>query len=62
MASEQNGTALRPASWPAPGTAYVGYGEYNQRALLRMWARALEHDDVEPSRSPAPLRIAAESA
>jgi phenylpropionate dioxygenase-like ring-hydroxylating dioxygenase large terminal subunit len=61
MAREQDGTAPRPATWPAPGAAYVGYGEYNQRALLRMWARALENDDVEPSGRPAPLRIAAGS-
>lgn len=28
--------------WPGPGTAYVGYGEYNQRQLLRRWALALQ--------------------
>jgi hypothetical protein len=59
MDREHDGTAARPASWPAPGQAYVGYGEYNQRALLRMWARALEHDDADRSRRPAPLRVAA---
>jgi phenylpropionate dioxygenase-like ring-hydroxylating dioxygenase large terminal subunit len=34
-------TGERPARWPAPGTAYVGYGEYNQRAWLDRWARYL---------------------
>jgi hypothetical protein len=42
MAAEEDGTATKPAAWPAPGQAYVGYGEYNQRALLRLWAQALE--------------------
>jgi phthalate 3,4-dioxygenase subunit alpha len=42
MAAEEDGTATKPAVWPAPGQAYVGYGEYNQRALLRLWAQALE--------------------
>ena len=31
-----------PARWPAPGQAHVGYGEYNQRALLGLWADHLE--------------------
>ncbi len=61
MDREQDGTAPRPAAWPAPGEAYVGYGEYNQRALLRMWARALEHDDADRSRRTVPLRVAAVS-
>ena len=30
------------ADWPGPGRAIQGYGEYNQRALLRLWAQALE--------------------
>jgi len=42
MAAEADGTATKPAAWPAPGQAYVGYGEYNQRALLRMWADMLD--------------------
>lgn len=36
------GTLRAPLShWPGPGEAHVGYGEYNQRALLRLWAEAL---------------------
>jgi phenylpropionate dioxygenase-like ring-hydroxylating dioxygenase large terminal subunit len=26
-------------SWPAPGTAHVGFGEYGQRSFLERWAR-----------------------
>jgi phenylpropionate dioxygenase-like ring-hydroxylating dioxygenase large terminal subunit len=37
-----NGTLREPlAGWPGPGEAHVGYGEYNQRALLRRWAEAV---------------------
>ena len=61
MAREHDGTAPRPAAWPAPGEAYVGYGEYNQRALLRMWARALQHGDADLQRRTVPLRVAAGS-
>lgn len=36
------GTLHEPlAGWPGPGSAYVGYGEYNQRALLRRWGGCL---------------------
>jgi len=32
------GTLRDPISdWPGPGRAFVGYGEYNQRELLRLW-------------------------
>jgi hypothetical protein len=27
-----------PIDWPAPGRAYVGFSEHNQRALLNLWA------------------------
>jgi phenylpropionate dioxygenase-like ring-hydroxylating dioxygenase large terminal subunit len=30
--------ALTPEQFSGPGTAYVGYGEYNQRELLNRWA------------------------
>lgn len=37
------------ADFHGPGTAYVGYGEFNQRALLREWADRMEKplDEVE---------------
>ena len=25
------------ADWPGPGRAFTGYGEYNQREVLRRW-------------------------
>jgi phenylpropionate dioxygenase-like ring-hydroxylating dioxygenase large terminal subunit len=34
--------ALPPESFHGPGRAQVGYNEYNQRELLRLWARQLE--------------------
>jgi phenylpropionate dioxygenase-like ring-hydroxylating dioxygenase large terminal subunit len=38
----------RPLSqWPAPGVAHVGYGEQNQRAILRRWARELSAERPE---------------
>jgi phenylpropionate dioxygenase-like ring-hydroxylating dioxygenase large terminal subunit len=30
-----------PEVWPGPGSARVGYGEFNQRAFLGLWADAL---------------------
>ena len=35
------------ADFHGPGTAYVGYGEFNQRALLREWADCLERPLAE---------------
>ena len=40
-AAVDHGVGATPSGWPGPGTARVGYGEHNQRALLRLWARAL---------------------
>lgn len=34
--------ALSPESFHGPGRAQVGYNEYNQRELLKLWARQLE--------------------
>lgn len=34
--------ALPPESFHGPGRAQVGYNEYNQRELLKLWARQLE--------------------
>jgi phthalate 3,4-dioxygenase alpha subunit len=33
-----------PEHWPGPGEAFVGYGEYNQRALLALWADHLARE------------------
>jgi len=39
MAPGGGATGERPERWPAPGQAYVGYGEYNQRAWLTRWSQ-----------------------
>ena len=39
------------ARWVGPGTAYVGYGEYNQRAMLALWADCLEQPVTEAART-----------
>jgi len=38
-----DGTTLRDpiAGWPAPGRAFTGFGEYNQREVLRLWGSYL---------------------
>jgi phenylpropionate dioxygenase-like ring-hydroxylating dioxygenase large terminal subunit len=38
------------AHFSGPGTAYVGYGEYNQRALLALWAEYLERPPARGAR------------
>jgi phenylpropionate dioxygenase-like ring-hydroxylating dioxygenase large terminal subunit len=44
MGLAADGETLTPslAAFSGPGRAYVGYGEYNQRALLNRWADCLE--------------------
>jgi phthalate 3,4-dioxygenase subunit alpha len=44
-------TIAPPIEWPAPGRAYKGFGEYNQRALLGLWCDAMAagaDDDQRP--------------
>jgi hypothetical protein len=44
----EGGTLTEPiADWPAPGQAFVGFGEYGQRNLLTRWATML--DDERPT-------------
>lgn len=38
-----------PIHWPAPGTAYTGFGEYNQRALLSLWCDLMERVPSDPA-------------
>ena len=40
-----------PERWYGPGSAVVGYGEYNQRALLAWWARHLADRGGDGQRS-----------
>ena len=42
LAADGGVVSASPVSWSAPGTAYVGYGEHNQRRLLGLWADYLE--------------------
>ena len=35
-------TVTEPIDWPAPGRAYTGFGEYNQRDLLALWCDLME--------------------
>lgn len=42
-------TVTEPIDWPAPGRAFVGFGEYNQRELLGLWADLMEGPETEPS-------------
>jgi phthalate 3,4-dioxygenase subunit alpha len=52
------------ADWPGPGVAHVGFGEQNQRAILRRWATELiaERPTVVPRASigavPQPVSVA----
>jgi hypothetical protein len=41
MAPDGGTIGERPAGWCAPGEAHVGYGEYNQRGWLQLWAQHL---------------------
>lgn len=34
-------TVTAPIDWPAPGRAFVGFGEYNQREWLNLWCDLL---------------------
>jgi phenylpropionate dioxygenase-like ring-hydroxylating dioxygenase large terminal subunit len=44
MGLAANGEVIseKPRSFSGPGTAYVGYGEHNQRRWLSLWADSLE--------------------
>jgi hypothetical protein len=51
MGLKRDGTTVsQPIFWPAPGRAYVGFGEYNQRALLEAWCDLMAADDSGPTR------------
>jgi phenylpropionate dioxygenase-like ring-hydroxylating dioxygenase large terminal subunit len=43
MGLAADGSLLREplAGWPGPGRAFVGFGEYNQREILRLWGTYL---------------------
>ena len=49
MGLNRDGEMIEPRvpNWPGPGVAYVGFGEQNQRALLRRWAADLAEEPPE---------------
>jgi hypothetical protein len=57
MGMAPDGGTIGPAPdlWPGPGTAHVGYGEYNQRAWLGLWADHLRRPEPggQPRRAAA---------
>jgi phthalate 3,4-dioxygenase subunit alpha len=59
MGMGRDGATLRDPieNWPAPGTAYTGFGEQNQRSILRLWGEyMLGGDPVRHSANGAPRR------
>lgn len=46
-----------PIDWPAPGRAYVGFSEHNQRALLGLWADHLEREDGPSAADPRAVTL-----
>jgi phenylpropionate dioxygenase-like ring-hydroxylating dioxygenase large terminal subunit len=45
LATDGSVVSQRPASFSGPGTAYVGYGEHNQRQWLSIWSDYVEHGE-----------------
>jgi phenylpropionate dioxygenase-like ring-hydroxylating dioxygenase large terminal subunit len=49
MGLKRDGTTVsQPIEWPAPGRAYTGFGEYNQRALLGIWGDLMSAGEAGP--------------
>jgi hypothetical protein len=50
MGMGPDGGSLREpvAGWPGPGRAYTGFGEYNQRELLKLWGGYVGQPDAAP--------------
>ena len=43
-------TVSQPIDWPAPGRAFTGFGEFNQRELLNLWCDLMAREE-HPGRS-----------
>jgi phthalate 3,4-dioxygenase alpha subunit len=52
LAMDGGVVAREPASFSGPGTAYVGFGEHNQRQWLSLWCDHLQ--DARPTAGSAP--------
>jgi phthalate 3,4-dioxygenase alpha subunit len=46
-------------NWPAPGSAYTGFGEQNQRSILRLWGQYMLGNDPVRSNGNGRARQAA---
>jgi phthalate 3,4-dioxygenase subunit alpha len=56
MGLRRDGTPVTPPIvWPAPGRAYVGFSEHNQRALLNLWCDMMAGDETRREASAAPV-------
>jgi phenylpropionate dioxygenase-like ring-hydroxylating dioxygenase large terminal subunit len=55
MGLASDGSTLKEpiAGWPAPGRAFTGFGEYNQRELLRQWGALMLDGDGRGARDAA---------
>ena len=51
-------TVTSPIDWPAPGRAFRGFGEYNQRDLLALWADYMADGDTSGVDGLSPPRVA----
>ncbi len=54
MGLKRDGSLVsEPIDWPAPGRAFVGFGEWNQRRLLELWCDLMENGGAEDATSDA---------
>ena len=44
LTADDDTIATPVAGWPGPGVAHTGFGEQNQRAILRRWAADLSEE------------------
>lgn len=60
MGLTREGETVTPplADWPAPGEAFVGFGEYNQRRLLGLWCDHLEAGEAGTNGGGSSERVA----
>jgi hypothetical protein len=55
MGLKRDGTPVTPPIfWPAPGRAYVGFSEHNQRELLNLWCDLMTAGDGGRDAAAAP--------
>ena len=52
--TRDGGRVTEPIDWPAPGRAYTGFGEHNQRDLLGLWADLMNDARAATNGAAAP--------